>query len=58
MAGIGWLMLGRNASTEEIKLVAHLAAFVCFMGALAWAVSMPFWWYIRLSAAVRQAEAD
>jgi hypothetical protein len=38
-------------------LLAYLMAFASFMGVLAWLVAMPFW-YIRLSAVVRQAEAD
>jgi hypothetical protein len=58
MGGVGWLLLGGNASTEDLQLLAYLMAFVSFTGALAWVVAMAFFWYSRLSAAVRRAEAD
>ena len=58
MAGVTWLLFARNASTDELQLLAHLMAFVSFMGLLGWVVAMPFFWYGRLSSAVRQAEAD
>jgi hypothetical protein len=58
MAGVTWLFFGRTTSTEEVQLLAYLMAFVSFMGLLGWVVAMPFFWYGRLSSAVRQAEAD
>jgi hypothetical protein len=58
IAGVSWLLFGRNASTEELQLLARLMAFVSFMGVLGWMVAMPFFWYGRLSSVVRQAEAD
>jgi hypothetical protein len=58
LAGVGWLFFGRNASTEELQLLAHLMAFISFMGVVGWLVAMPFFWYGRLSSVVRQAEAD
>jgi hypothetical protein len=58
MAGVGWLLFGRNASTGDLQLLANLMAFVSFMGVLAWLVAMAFFWYPRLMGVVRQAEAD
>lgn len=58
IAGIGWLLFGRNASTEDLQLLANLMAFISFGGVLGWVVAMAFFWYGRLSSVVRQAEAD
>jgi hypothetical protein len=58
MAGVGWLLFGRNASTGDLQLLANLMAFVSFMGVLAWLVAMAFFWYSRLSSAVRKAGSD
>jgi hypothetical protein len=58
LTGVGWLLFGRNASTEDLQLLGYLMAFVSLMGALACVVAMAFFWYSRLSAAVRRAEAD
>ena len=58
MAGVGWLLFGRNASTGDLQLLANLMAFVSFMGVLAWLVAMGFFWYSRLSSAVRKAGSD
>lgn len=58
IAGLGWLVLGKNTSTEDLQLVAHLMAFTSFGTAVAWIVAMVLFWYIRLSAVLRQAEAD
>jgi hypothetical protein len=58
MAGVGWLMLGRNASTEDLQLLANLMAFASFGSVVAWLVAMAFFWYSRLSAVVRRAESD
>jgi len=29
---LGWILLGRNAGTEEVKLLAYLGAFIFFVG--------------------------
>lgn len=58
MAGVAWLLFGRSASTEDLQLLAHLMAFSSFGTVVGWVIAMPFWWYTRLSAIVRQAEAD
>jgi hypothetical protein len=58
MAGVGWLLFGRNASTEDLQLLAYLMAFVSFGTVVAWVVAMAFFWYGRLSSVIRQAEAD
>ncbi len=58
MAGVGWLLFGRNTSTEDLQLIANLMAFASFGSVVAWLVAMAFFWYSRLSAVVRQAAAD
>ena len=57
MAAIAWLLAGQTTSADEFRLLAYLMAFVSFLGVLGWMVSMPYW-YLRLSAVLRQAEAD
>lgn len=58
MAGVGWLMFGRNTTSEDLSLVANLMAFASFGAVVAWTVAMPFFWYRRLTSLLRQAEAD
>ena len=58
LAGVGWLLFGRNTSTEDLRLIANLMAFSSFGAVLAWVVAMAFFWYGRLSSVVRQAESD
>lgn len=56
MAGIGWLMLGRSTSAEDLSLVANLMAFTSFGAVVAWTVAMPFFWYRRLTSLLRQSQ--
>jgi len=58
MSGVGWLLFGKNASTGDLQLLANLMAFLSFGSVVAWLVAMAFFWYSRLSLAVREAEAD
>jgi len=55
ITAIAWLLLGRNASSEEIRLLAYFCSFVAAMAATGWIVLAPFW-YSRLLSVVRQAE--
>jgi hypothetical protein len=55
ITAIAWLLLGRNADAEEVRLLAYFCAFVASMSALGWIVLAPFW-YLRLLSVVRQAE--
>jgi hypothetical protein len=54
---IGWMLIGRNAGVEELKLIAYLVAFVNATGAFGWTLLFPFW-YLHLASVLRQAEAD
>jgi len=54
---IAWMLLGRNASTEEIRLLAYLCSFYVGIAAVGWIALAPFW-YVRLRTVLRQAEAD
>jgi len=54
---LGWLLIGRNASDEEVRLFAYLVAFLAGITALGWIFLAPFW-YLHLASVLRQAEAD
>jgi hypothetical protein len=54
---IGWMVVGRNAGVEELKLIAYLAAFVNATAVLGWTLLFPFW-YLHLASVLREAEAD
>ena len=57
ITAIAWSMLGRNASAEEIRLLAYLCSFILSMNVVGWIVLAPFW-YFRLLSIVRQAESN
>jgi predicted secreted protein len=54
---LAWLLLGRNAGTEEIRMLAYLCSFYVTVAAVGWITFAPVW-YFRLSSILRQAEAD
>ncbi len=56
LLAIGWLMIGRQASTD-IHLFVHLAAFGNGMLALGWLVTLPLD-YRHLASILREAEAE
>lgn len=38
---IGWLLVGGNASADDLKLLAYLVAFINAIGAIGWLVTLP-----------------
>ena len=54
---IGWVLIGTNASTEELRLFAYLLAFLNAVGAIGWPMTVPLL-YRDLAAVLREAEAD
>jgi len=54
---VGWLLLGRNASAEEVRLFAYMICFIASIGLSGWILMSPFW-YSHLVAVLREAEAD
>ena len=54
---VAWALVGSKTTTEELRLLAYLVAFVNAAGAIGWPVTIPFW-YLQLAEALRQAEAD
>jgi hypothetical protein len=57
LVSIGWLLIGRNVSSEEVRLFAYLSAFLAALTTLAWLFITPVW-YFHLLSVLRQAEAD
>jgi len=51
----GWLLLARNASADDVRLLAYLGCFLGFGGALA-ETAQGILWYLRLSSVLREAE--
>lgn len=39
--GIGWIVLGRNAPTDDLMWVCYLFAFMGLLAVFAWLVTMP-----------------
>ena len=58
LSGMGWLFYGRSTGVAELQLLSNLMVLVSVSGVLTWILAMAFFWYSRLSSAVRQAEAD
>ena len=52
---VGWLLLARNVSTEEVKLFAYMIGFIALIGLLGWTLMSPFW-YSYLRSVLREAE--
>ena len=52
---VGWLLLARNVSTEEVKLFAYMIGFLALMGLSGWTLMSPFW-YSYLRSVLREAE--
>ena len=57
LVSIGWLLIGRNVNSEEVRLFAYFAAFLAALTLLAWLFIVPIW-YFHLLSVLRQAEAD
>ena len=57
VGAIGWWLFGNMTAEEDIRLLAYLMSFLSVCVVLGWVMIMPFW-YIRLAAVLRQAEAD
>ncbi len=55
--GIGWLLVGGNASADDIKLLAYLVAFINAVGAVGWLATLPSH-YRHLATVMREAQAD
>jgi hypothetical protein len=53
----GWTMMGRSLNGGDPQLFAYLASFITWAAVAGWIVLSPFW-YARLAAVLRQAEAD
>ena len=54
---IGWWLIARNVSGDDLKLVPYLMAFIDAVGAIGWLVTTPSH-YRHLASILRQAEAD
>ena len=54
---IGWLLVGGNASADDLKLLAYLLAFINAVGAIGWLATLPTH-YRHLAAVFREAESD
>ena len=52
---VGWLLLARNASAEEVKLFAYMIGFIALIGLSGWTLMSPFW-YSYLRSVLREAE--
>ena len=52
---LGYIVIGRNASIEEVRLFAYLLASAAAVAALAWVVLVPFW-YAHYQSTLRQAD--
>ena len=52
---VGWLLLARNVSTEEVKLFAYMIGFIALIGLSGWTLMSPFW-YSYLRSVLREAE--
>ena len=52
---IAWVLIGRSASTDDLKLLAYLMAFLDATGAIGWLVTLPTH-YRHLAAVLREAE--
>jgi hypothetical protein len=53
---IAWLLIGGNASADDLKLLAYLMAFLDATGAIGWLATLPTH-YRHLAAVLREAEA-
>ena len=53
---IAWMLLGRNADAEEVRLLAYLCSFFALTAVVAWIALAPFW-YFRLASVLRESEA-
>lgn len=54
---IGWLLVGGNASADDLKLLAYLLAFINAVGSIGWLATLPTH-YRHLAAVFREAESD
>jgi hypothetical protein len=52
-----WVLIGKRAGVEELRLLANLIAFLNAMMALGWALTLPTY-YRHLASILRQAKAD
>ena len=52
-----WVLIGKRAGVEELRLLANLIAFLNAMMALGWALTLPTY-YRHLASILREAEAD
>ena len=54
---IGWLLIGMNASANDVKLFAYLLVFIDTVGAVGWLATFPVA-YRHFASLLRQAETD
>jgi hypothetical protein len=54
---LGYLVIAKGASAEEVKLYGYLAVGFSLSGGLVWILFGPIW-YSHLVSVLRQAEAD
>ena len=52
---VGWLLLARNVSAEEVKLFAYMIGFLALIALSGWTLMSPFW-YSYLRSVLRQAK--
>lgn len=53
----GFVLLGRSADAELVRIYAYFNAFVAACGAIGWLMQTPSW-YRMLRSRLRQAEVD
>jgi len=58
IVAMGFIVIGRHAETEEVKLFAYLNGFVLLVGPVLGGLGQGMLSYSRLRSVLRQAEAD
>jgi len=53
---LAWRLVGENVSADDLRMLAHLVAFINAVGAVGWLVALPIR-YRHFAAVMREAEA-
>lgn len=55
--GIGWIVIGRNAPTDDLMWVSYLFAFMDLLAVFAWLVALPLY-FRHLSGILTQSRVS